>query len=104
MSRSPEGPVSSAVRTGFLVCPPTHPGGYGVLSYGFLCGSSGSGQRGQDAGSPLPVPHEARARSYSPPVFTKPNTGRRGARGAGWRNKCPDERTARLGLGLKEQN
>ena len=33
--------------------------------------------------------HGTRARSYWLLVSTKPNTGEHGARGAGWRNKCP---------------
>ena len=50
---------------------------------------SGSGKRGQDAGTRLSVSLGTCARSYWPLDFTKPKTGRHGARGAGWRNKCP---------------
>ena len=50
---------------------------------------SGSGKRGQDAGTRLSVSLGTCARSYWLLDFTKPKTGRHGARGASWRNKCP---------------
>ena len=50
---------------------------------------SGSGKRGHDAGRRLSVSLGTCARSYWLLDFTKPKTGRHGARGASWRNKCP---------------
>ena len=67
---------------------PSHPPGYGFLSYGGS-GASGSGEREQDAGRRLSVSHGTRARSYWPLVLTKPKSGEHGARGASWRDKSP---------------
>ena len=69
-------------------CLPSHPPGYGVLSYGGS-GASGSGERGQDAGRRLSVSYGTRARSYWFLVLTKPKSGEHGARGASWRDKSP---------------
>ena len=53
-------------------------------------GAKEVGMRGcQDAGRRLSVSPGTCARSYWLLDFTKPKTGRHGARGASWRNKCP---------------
>ena len=71
----------------FLACPPPHPG-MGVFPTGGVL-VSGRGERGLDAGRRLSVSLGTCARSYWPLDFTKTKTGRHGARGASWRNKCP---------------
>ena len=74
--------------------PPTRV--WGSLVRGVL-GASGSGERGQDAGRRLSAPHGTRARSYWLLVFTEPNTGEHGARGAGWRYKYREAESPRCG-------
>ena len=60
-----------------------------MFSYGGVSVASGSGERGAECCGRATVACGLGARSCWLLAFTKPKSGRRGARGAGWQSKCP---------------